>query len=341
MFPKMCQPPSFEYNSIAMPARKSLHFVLNLTAIVFMLCFASPSANAKGIATTQTSNRIIPWVPPGYHGIYEIPYILGAGHLQSLDVYAPDKPGKPRPLVIWIHGGAWRGGDKIVPRGLSLLSRGYVLASINYRLTEDAPFPAQIYDCKAAIRFLRFHAKEYDFDPNRIGVWGESAGAHLASLIGTTQGLREYEGNQGVMSVSSNVQAVCDWFGPTDFFQPQDITPLGLMVLPALFGGAPDDHISLVKMACPALQVGRAPLPPFLIMQGSEDPIVTVHQSQIFYDKLIRAGGAANLIILPDSGHGTGEFRQHNAFYTVGGFFDRVLMPEKIRAGLPTTRQMQ
>ncbi len=136
-----------------------------------------------------------------------------------LDLYLPPKADAPTPLVIWIHGGGWEAGNKDNPPGLGLLKKGYALASINYRLSQEAKFPAQIEDCKAAIRFLRANAKKYNLDPDHFGVWGASAGGHLVALLGTTGGVKELEGDGPNKEESSAVQAVVDWFGPTDMLQ--------------------------------------------------------------------------------------------------------------------------
>src|SRR5205823_8686811 len=120
-------------------------------------------------------------------------------HLERnvLDLYRPPKAEGPVPLVIWVHGGGWQNGDKSRTPALDLLARGYAVASINYRLSQHAPFPAQIHDCKAAVRFLRAHAAEYRLDPDRVGAWGMSAGGHLVALLGTSDGVKELEGDLG------------------------------------------------------------------------------------------------------------------------------------------------
>ncbi len=110
-----------------------------------------------------------------------------------LDLYLPPKADAPTPLVIWIHGGGWEAGNKENPPGLGLLKKGYALASLNYRLSQEAKFPAQIEDCKAAIRFLRANAKKYNLDPDHFGVWGASAGGHLVALLGTTGSSRSWK----------------------------------------------------------------------------------------------------------------------------------------------------
>jgi acetyl esterase/lipase len=125
---------------------------------------------------------------------------------------------KPMPVIVWIHGGAWIGGNKDsgIPLLLPFAKRGYLGASISYRFSKEAKFPAQIEDCKCAIRFLRAKAKEFNIDPERIGVWGASAGGHLSAMLGTAGDVKELEGSGGWEGFSSRVSAVCDWFGPSD-----------------------------------------------------------------------------------------------------------------------------
>jgi acetyl esterase/lipase len=255
-----------------------------------------------------------------------------------LDVYLPNVWTAPRPVVVWIHGGAWMSGDKASPPGLGMLARGFVIVSIDYRTTQEAMFPSQIYDCKAAIRFLRAHAGQFDIDPGRIGVWGDSAGGHLAALLGTTNGLKEYEGDEGNAGASSAVQAVCDWFGQSDFLQGADLAGSGKTAAMQLLGGAPADHPESATLASPCRQAGRAPLPPFLIMHGRDDALVPLHQSQILFDKLQQAGDAAKLVVLANSGHGTGAFRSPQILMQVSDFFAASLKTSSGHLIAATTR---
>jgi acetyl esterase/lipase len=277
------------------------------------------------------------WIPSGFHAIRDVPYVSHANRSQLLDVYVPDVPTAPRPLMIWIHGGGWSTGDKSAPPGMGLLLRGYVVASIDYRLSREAVFPAQIYDCKAAVRFLRAHAREFNIDPNRIGVWGCSAGGQLAALLGTTNGRKEYEGSDRTLTVSSDVQAVCDWFGPTDFLQWNDLTAAGAIVVNQLLGGIAANHDAVARFASPAEQLGYSPLVPFLIMHGDQDKLVPLRQSQILYERLRTAGASAKLIVLAHAGHGTGWFKSRDTLATVYDFFDRCFKKTPLHV-LPTTR---
>jgi acetyl esterase/lipase len=161
-------------------------------------------------------DRPAPPLPAGFKAIRDIEYVPGGGSSRSLDIYVPEaRPDKPLPLIVWIHGGAWLGGNKDRPNGTALLKEGFALASINYRLSQEAVFPAQIEDCKAAIRFLRAKSAEYEIDPARIGVFGSSAGGHLVALLGVSADKKEWEVGENLNQVSQ-VQAVCDWFGPTN-----------------------------------------------------------------------------------------------------------------------------
>jgi hypothetical protein len=142
---------------------------------------------------------------------------------QKLDLYLPEGDG-PFPLVIMVHGGGFMFGDKADGMGLTgvdqLLANGYAVSSINYRLSGEATYPAQIHDAKAAVRFLRANAEQYKLDPDKFGAWGASAGGNLAALLGTTCGVAELEGAElGNADQSSCVQAVVDWFGPIDFLK--------------------------------------------------------------------------------------------------------------------------
>jgi acetyl esterase/lipase len=230
----------------------------------------------------------------------------------TLDLAVPATPSKP-PLVIYIHGGAWSGGDTREVRSFSWLTgAGFALASISYRFSKDAIYPAQIEDCKAAVRWLRAHAREYGYDATRIGVIGTSAGAHLAVLLGTTGGNKELEGSVGGnLDQSSKVQAVVDFYGPTDFIlraktQPEMTDVPGSRVY-NLLGGAPKDHEALAKLASGAWQVTPDDAP-LLIFHGSADNQVFPGQSERLYEAAKAAGLDASLHIVPGATHSITPF---------------------------------
>ncbi len=234
---------------------------------------------------------------------------VGAKNL-TLDLYVPQnaKAGDKLPVVVWIHGGAWREGDKDKCPAVPLLDRGFVVVSINYRLTNEAIFPAQIQDCKAAIRWLRASTARFPIDSNRIGVWGASAGGHLAALLGTSGEVKELEGGPDNLKYSSRVQAVCDYFGPTDFLRMNN--ERGEMDHNAadspesvLIGGPIQKNPQRVARANP-ITYASADDPPFLILHGDQDRTVLPNQSQLLHDALKKVGVNVRLGIVKGQGHG-------------------------------------
>ena len=157
-------------------------------------------------------------LPKGFRVEKDLQYVSGGDEAQRLDLYLPEQPGaKPLPLVIWIHGGGWRGGNKTGCPALGMLAMGYAVASVEYRFSQKALFPAQIQDCQAALRWLRANSKKYNLDADHFGVWGSSAGGHLVALLGTSGGKHAFAPVGGNEEQSDRVQAVCDFFGPADF----------------------------------------------------------------------------------------------------------------------------
>lgn len=214
---------------------------------------------------------------------------------------------KPSPAIIWVHGGGWSSGDyRMDPAAeYGLTNLGYVTGSVQYRLSQEAKYPAQIHDCKAAIRFLRANAAKYGIDPNRIGVWGGSAGGHLVALLGTTAGIAQLEGNGGNREHSSRVQAVCDLFGPTDFSEScaKEFLPVVATMLDELLGGPARTKRGLARLASPVEFVSKDD-PPFLILHGDKDPLVPMSQSDTLYAALKRVGADAKLVKVKNAGHG-------------------------------------
>lgn len=241
----------------------------------------------------------------------DLHYVRDGHPRQRLDLYVPRGPG-PHPLLIYIHGGAFRAGDKGDGPPLQYLDDGYALASINYRLSQHAVFPAQIEDCKAAVRWLRAHAETYLLNPGRIVVGGTSAGGHLAALIGTTGHVSQLDVGEH-LDQSSQVQAVVDYFGPTDFLQMDAHRLPGGMVHDGpdspesqLVGGAIQENPDRVARANPIAYVSAA-APPFLIVHGDSDPLVPHHQSELLAEALRKAGVPVILYTVAGGGHGEFE----------------------------------
>jgi acetyl esterase/lipase len=219
----------------------------------------------------------------------------------------PDAPAKLHPAIIWIHGGGWCGGDHHADptADFGLNGHGFVTGSMEYRLSQEAKYPAQIQDCKAAIRFLRANAKHYGIDPNRIGVWGGSAGGHLVALLGTTGGINPLEGTEGNLGYSSRVQAVCDLFGPTDFSESgmKGYIPAVVEMIDGLLGGPVNQHKGLARLASP-VEFASKDDPPMLILHGDQDPLVPMSQSEELYTALKRMGADVTLVKVKHAGHG-------------------------------------
>ena len=250
--------------------------------------------------------------PPGYKLVRNQDYGEKGNSRQMLDLYLPLKP-EGRPLVVWIHGGAWRKGSKENLPMTWLLHEGYALASLNYRLTDEAKFPAQAHDCKGAIRWLRANAKRFGYDASKIGIAGSSAGGHLVALLGTSAGVKELEGDVGGnLNHSSRVQAVIDFYGPTDLLamvdQPSRMDRSGPDCPEALLiGGTVKEHPDKARAASPATYVS-ADDPPHLIYQGDKDVLVPWQQSTTFHDRLKAAGVSSDLVMVKGGGHGGPQF---------------------------------
>ena len=259
-------------------------------------------------------------------------YARASGQDLLLDLYLPENTAGPHPVILWVHGGAWLAGSKENPRALRMVDRGYAVASINYRLSQQATFPAQIHDCKAAVRWLRAHTALYHLRPDHIGAWGGSAGGHLVALLGTTAGVPDLEGDLGHLDYPSHVQAVCDDYGPSDFMRMND-TP-GTMDHDApdspesqLIGAPIQEHPDLVARANPISYIGPDTAP-FLIVHGDRDLAVLLNQSQSLYRALRVAGRDATFYIVPGAGHGFQGItarQQTHVDTLVDTFFDRHL----------------
>jgi acetyl esterase/lipase len=272
---------------------------------------------------------------PPYKVLSDLEYARPETGPLLLDLYAPESGG-PFPPIVWIHGGAFRSGDK---RGiwykpiLNQTERGYAVASIDYRLSGAAKFPALVHDAKAAVRWLRANAAHYNLKADRIVVAGESAGGYQAVMLGASGGVPELEGTLGNPKQSSRVQGVIDFFGPTDFLAMDDgvsscQTPL-LHRTPnspesQLLGCNLGDCLDRVKASNPIAYVS-GDSPPFLILHGTADCQVPHSQSQRLNDALRAAGVQADLHLLPDVGHGDRRFMTPETEKWVSEFVDSVL----------------
>ena len=251
---------------------------------------------------------------------------------QKLDLYLPAKRNgdKPLPVIVFIHGGGWKGGDRSAGnRQLEtfVASGDYAGVSVGYRLTNEAQWPAQIYDCKAAIRWIRGHAKEFKLDADHIAVWGSSAGGHLVSILGTSGDVPALEGRLGSnLTQSSRVTCVVNYYGPEDFITmvTQESTvdrttrdyPEALLI-----GGRVQDIPDAAKMASPVTYISKDD-PPFLTAHGTKDPLVPFQQAQELHKGLKEAGVSSTLVTMKNGGHG---FSNPRLDEIVKAFFDKHL----------------
>lgn len=246
-----------------------------------------------------------------------------------VDVYMPDGVQSPR-LVVWIHGGAWRAGTKANPPG-EFLDAGYAVASVDFRNSPEAQFPAQIHDIKAAIRFLRAHAADYGYRADRIAISGASSGAHLAALVGVTNGNEELEGTIGDnLDTSSDVQAIVSYFPATDLETIlKQSTPFGLGVrepaLQAFIGGLPEEVPEVARLASPVAHVDAGD-PPLLLFHGDQDPQMPINQSH----ELQGAYEALGLDVQMDVVHGAAHGSPRDAFYTGDHLADMVAFLDRV-----------
>ena len=270
-------------------------------------------------------------LPEGIAAKRDVTYVSGGTERQRLDVFYPTRAEKPVPLVVWIHGGAWLGGSKEGGPAMRLLDDGFAVASVTYRFSQHAKFPAQIEDCKAAIRWLRAHSKELNIDPERIGAWGSSAGGHLVAMLGVAGDKKEWERGDN-LDQSSAVQAVVDWFGPTN------LSSMGAQSLPnsridhdapnspesKLIGGPVQDNKDAALAASPVTYVSAKDAPTLLV-HGDRDNVVPPKQSEELHTALMKAGIETQLTIIPGAGHGDGGFREPKAFVEAREFFRKHL----------------
>ena len=261
----------------------------------------------------------------------DVEYARAGDHRLLLDLYLPVRSSENRPrLLVWVHGGAWRAGSKDNVPVLGLLEHGFAIASVEYRLSPVARFPAQIHDCKAAIRFLRAKQNEFGIDASRIGIIGSSAGGHLAAEIGVTNGHQELEGWLGAFPrSSSDVQAIVDYYGPTNFLTIlQQSTPHGLSVrvsaLQLLLGGQPDEQTELAKLASPVFHVDRND-PPLLLIHGDQDPQVPINQSHELHGRYKELKLPVEFLVIHGGAHGGEQFYDRERIEHVAGFLRRWL----------------
>ena len=267
----------------ARPVRRAVETVALLAAVSVLVAMTpAPVAAVSGQWTEQ-----------------DVTYCTRPDGALGMDIFLPPHPGGVVPAVLFVHGGGWAAGDArhatLLPQiADALTQRGIAFATIDYRLAPRDPYPAQLDDVQCALDFIRTSGPSLGIDPTRLAAWGESAGGHLVAMLAETD-----EG--GSAAAGSPLRAVVDWYGPTDldgFAANSDLAP----VINLVFGAWPGSHSAVLRSASPALHA-RAGLPPFLIVQGSEDSLVPPKQSSEFDAALQRNGVSSQLITVERAGH--------------------------------------
>jgi dienelactone hydrolase len=273
--------------------------------------------------------RAAPTVPDTVVWEEGIEYSAPGGESLALNLARPKSGEGPFPAVICIHGGGFRAGsrDGYDQLAVRLAERGFVAATISYRLAPKHPFPAAVHDTKAAVRWLRANAAKLGVDPSRIGVTGGSAGGHLAQFLGVTAHVPRFEGEGGHAAESSAVACVVNVYGPSDFTKSYGKSVDAHEVLPLWFGGNLDTHRSLHIQGSPLYWV-TPDAAPTLCIHGTEDAYVAHEQAEWLIDKLKSATVEAELLSLPGAGHGFKGADAEKADTALFEFFDRHLKPK-------------
>jgi acetyl esterase/lipase len=255
-----------------------------------------------------------PRIPRGIELRENIVYGRNGNSPLRLDLYSPEAGDEPRPAIILIHGGAWMGGSKSDYRvyGVAFAELGYVVASIDYRLVPSSRYPAQVEDCKCAVRWMRANAEELGIDPDRIAVFGGSAGGHLAMMVGYSSDVAELDGNGGHEDVSSEVSAVIALYGPATFTLPSVLeNPQSCQLLEAFLGASYERNPELWETSSPIYHLDEND-PPTLLLHGTIDEVVGIDQSDALVALMDELGQTYLYDRLPGWTHGMDMARDVN-----------------------------
>ena len=307
---------------------------------------ADEKTKSKSAAKAPAPGQAEVKLPDGVKLERDISYIPNGDEAQRLDIYLPEKASeKPLPLVVHIHGGGWKGGSKFPCTLAPMVNRGYVVASIEYRFSQKALFPAQIQDCQAAIRWLRANAKTYNIDTEHVGVVGGSAGGHLSALVATAGGKDAFPKIGGNDDQSDRVQCVIDIFGPTNFAtvieqaeNDKNVRNIFKFNTPgdpysSLIGVALNEDKAKTDAVSPVTYVSEDN-PPTLILHGTHDTLVPYAQSEELAAALKANGVPVWLQTLPGSGLGGGGFGKPQIVLLMQNFFDKYLKGSNIEIKL-------
>ncbi|MEO8441093.1 MAG: alpha/beta hydrolase [Betaproteobacteria bacterium] len=285
--------------------KRRLSIGLGLALVALVLLLATPRA------------------APEIEVIRDVVYGVGGETPLLLDLAMPKAGDGPFPVVVFLHGGGWLAGNRQEMNHFieGVAGLGYVGITVEYRLVPAARFPAQVEDCKAAVRWVRANAAKYRMNPERVGAVGFSAGGHLASMIGVTDGKDGFDGSGGNPGLSSRVQAVVNFFGPTDFTTRDWPRDLETEVIEPFLGGSFAARADTYRRASPINYVTKDAAP-FLFFHGSDDKLVPVDQSIRLGEKLKSAGVAAEVHVLAGEGHGFTDANNQKAMRQMLDFLD-------------------
>lgn len=322
-----------------------------LRSIFVALCLASFASCCVSVAHTSAQDKNATSVkpkadlPPGVTWEFDVAYIENGDAAQRLDIYYPEqRPKDPLPLIVHIHGGGWMGGSKYPCDVRMMTTQGYIVASVEYRFSQKAKFPAQIQDCQAAIRWLRANASRYHINPDKVGVIGGSAGGHLSALVGVTGGKKVFPAIGGNESMSDAVQCVCDIFGPKNFASVMEQAAKDKNVKNIFQFNTPSDPYSELigaKLSDKEKTAAVSPItyvdknsPPTLILHGTHDALVPYAQSEEFEAAMKKNGASVWLQKFPGAGHGGGSFGKPKAVLLMKNFFDKFLKDADVQIEL-------
>lgn len=283
------------------------------------------SIAAALLVCASVFGQTIPKMPDTVIYDADLAYSNAGGRL-AMDIVRPKAGGEARPTVLLIHGGGFRAGNRqsYLPLAIKLAERGYVAATMSYRLAPRNQFPAPVEDAKAAVRFLRANAAKYGIDAEHIGALGSSAGGHLVLMLGVTPAVAEFEGFGPNKEFSSKVQCVVNFYGPSDFTQSYSKSVDAAEVLPQFLGGDLDHNRAAHQKASPLTWVSPASAP-ILSIHGTADPYVAYEQSLWVTERLIAAGVPAELETISGGGHGFKGADAERAEQRAFAYFDKWL----------------
>ena len=312
--------------------RRRAEFSVILVLVTSAAAWGQPPGDGQA-----ESGKKKPAVPPNVVIERDVQYGEADDHALLLDIVRPTEPSEqPRPVIAFIHGGDWSGGNKEILVGPLVpfaASGDYFCVSIEYRLSGVATWPAQIHDCKAAIRWLRANAKTYNIDPEKIGVWGNSAGGHLVSMLGVSADVPELEGDSGTPGVSSRVACVVDYCGPSDFMALARVKESKQQAAygPAskLLGGPIEENPDAARSASPVDYASKRAAPT-LIVHGTDDTTVPPEQADLLYAALKQAGADVTFIKIQGGTHSVPPSGGPQLLQRVCAFFARHLRGQDV-----------